>query len=197
MAAGTGPGVPDGGPEVPNRDRGAFECNICLEPAREAVIGLWAGRQDPRTWGTPPRPRGQRPEPESRGGLPPPYHDAGFHMAFGIGAFPFGVFTTVLRGDAVGGSPWAPPWLVSREKMPAPPPPMDVGGRRGGGSVGGVGVDATGSFRGGRHRGGGSGFLPPAVSLGGGSKVTGYIEPRPYPPNVPQWLWGIPCPPPH
>lgn len=40
MAAGTGPGVPDGGPEVPNRDRGAFECNICLEPAREAVIGL-------------------------------------------------------------------------------------------------------------------------------------------------------------
>ncbi|XP_065420100.1 LOW QUALITY PROTEIN: E3 ubiquitin-protein ligase RNF5 [Chrysemys picta bellii] len=139
MAAGTGPGVPDGGPEVPNRDRGAFECNICLEPAREAVIGLcghlycwpclhqWletrperqecpvckagisrdqviplygrgsAGQQDPRLK-TPPRPRGQRPEPESRGGLPPPYHDAGFHMAFGIGAFPFGVFTTVLRG---------------------------------------------------------------------------------------------------
>ncbi|CAM2101326.1 unnamed protein product [Caretta caretta] len=139
MAAGTGPGVPDGGPEVPNRDRGAFECNICLEPAREAVIGLcghlycwpclhqWletrperqecpvckaaisrdrvvplygrgsAGQQDPRLK-TPPRPRGQRPEPESRGGPPHTYHDTGFHMAFGIGAFPFGVFTTVLRG---------------------------------------------------------------------------------------------------
>ncbi|CAM4655842.1 unnamed protein product, partial [Lepidochelys olivacea] len=99
---------PGRGPEVPNRDRGAFECNICLEPAREAVIGLcghlycwpclhqWletrperqecpvckaaisrdrvvplygrgsAGQQDPRLK-TPPRPRGQRPEPECRG----------------------------------------------------------------------------------------------------------------------------------
>ncbi|XP_074873809.1 E3 ubiquitin-protein ligase RNF5 isoform X1 [Carettochelys insculpta] len=108
MAAGTGPGIPDGGPEGPHRDRGAFECNICLEPAREAVIGLcghlycwpclhqWletrperqecpvckagisrdkvvplygrgsASQQDPRLK-TPPRPRGQRPEPETRG----------------------------------------------------------------------------------------------------------------------------------
>lgn len=39
-AAGTGPGVPDGGADGSNRDRSAFECNICLEPAREAVIGL-------------------------------------------------------------------------------------------------------------------------------------------------------------
>ncbi|KAM6472543.1 E3 ubiquitin-protein ligase RNF5 isoform 6-T6 [Liasis olivaceus] len=107
-AAGTGPGVPDGEPEGSNRDRSAFECNICLEPAREAVIGLcghlyccssslqWletrperqecpvckagisrdkviplygrgsSAQQDPRLK-TPPRPRGQRPEPESRG----------------------------------------------------------------------------------------------------------------------------------
>ncbi|XP_044275333.1 E3 ubiquitin-protein ligase RNF5 isoform X1 [Varanus komodoensis] len=107
-AAGMGAGVPDGEAEGSNRDRSAFECNICLEPAREAVIGLcghlycwpclhqWletrperqecpvckAGisrdkviplygrgsstQQDPRLK-TPPRPRGQRPEPESRG----------------------------------------------------------------------------------------------------------------------------------
>ncbi|XP_063152407.1 E3 ubiquitin-protein ligase RNF5 isoform X3 [Candoia aspera] len=106
-AAGTGPGVPDGEPEGSNRDRSAFECNICLEPAREAVIGLcghlycwpclhqWletrperqecpvckagisrdkviplygrgsSAQQDPRLK-TPPRPRGQRPEPELR-----------------------------------------------------------------------------------------------------------------------------------
>lgn len=34
----------DGDPEGPNRDRGGagatFECNICLETAREAVISM-------------------------------------------------------------------------------------------------------------------------------------------------------------
>ncbi|KAJ7303383.1 hypothetical protein JRQ81_012347 [Phrynocephalus forsythii] len=155
-AAGTGPGVPDGEAEGSNRDRSAFECNICLEPAREAVIGLcghlycwpclhqWletrperqecpvckAGisrdkviplygrgsstQQDPRLK-TPPRPRGQRPEPESRGqGLGGfPEAAAGFHMAFGIGAFPFGFFATGYSGpgeradiDAVRPSSW-------------------------------------------------------------------------------------------
>ncbi|XP_013921099.1 PREDICTED: E3 ubiquitin-protein ligase RNF5 isoform X2 [Thamnophis sirtalis] len=135
-AAGTGPGVPDGEPEGSNRDHSAFECNICLEPAREAVIGLcghlycwpclhqWletrperqecpvckagisrdkviplygrgsSAQQDPRLK-TPPRPRGQRPEPESRGGIGSfPEATTGFHMAFGIGAFPFGFFAT-------------------------------------------------------------------------------------------------------
>lgn len=139
-AAGTGPGVPDGGSEGSNRDRSAFECNICLEPAREAVIGLcghlycwpclhqWletrperqecpvckagisrdkviplygrgsSAQQDPRLK-TPPRPRGQRPEPESRGGMGGfPEAPTGFHMAFGIGAFPFGFFATSYSG---------------------------------------------------------------------------------------------------
>uniref|UniRef100_A0A8D1X1I0 Ring finger protein 5 n=1 Tax=Sus scrofa TaxID=9823 RepID=A0A8D1X1I0_PIG len=35
----------DGGPEGPNRERGGagatFECNICLETAREAVVSVW------------------------------------------------------------------------------------------------------------------------------------------------------------
>lgn len=78
---------------------------------------------------TPPRPQGQRTEPESRGGvsrfirflfahdsnmflsnlrlhlsgfclLPQMFQgfgDTGFHMSFGIGAFPFGFFTTVFN----------------------------------------------------------------------------------------------------
>ncbi|KAM9004177.1 E3 ubiquitin-protein ligase RNF5 isoform X2 [Sarcophilus harrisii] len=117
----------DGGSEGPNRDRGgagaAFECNICLETAREAVwletrperqecpvckagisrekvVPLYGRgsqkQQDPRLK-TPPRPQGQRPAPESRGGFHS-YGDAGgFHLSFGVGAFPFGFFTTVFN----------------------------------------------------------------------------------------------------
>jgi len=117
----------------------AFECNICLDTARDAVISLcghlfcwpclhqWLetrpnrqicpvckagiskekviplyGRgnsdaKDPREK-VPPRPAGQRSEPTTSnpfsgfgfgGGNP-----AGFHMSFGIGAFPFGFFAT-------------------------------------------------------------------------------------------------------
>ncbi|XP_068106415.1 E3 ubiquitin-protein ligase RNF5 [Hyperolius riggenbachi] len=117
----------------------AYECNICLETAREPVVSVcghlycwpclhqWfetrperqecpvckAGisrenvipiygrgdskQQDPRLK-TPPRPQGQRPEPENRaGGGVPGFTDTGFHMSFGIGAFPFGFFTTIFN----------------------------------------------------------------------------------------------------
>ncbi|MBN3295256.1 RNF5 ligase, partial [Amia calva] len=119
------------------RDRATFECNICLDTARDAVISLcghlfcwpclhqWletrpsrqqcpvckagisrekviplygrgsSSQEDPRLK-TPPRPQGQRTEPESRGPFPG-FGDAGFHMSFGIGAFPFGFFTTVFN----------------------------------------------------------------------------------------------------
>ena len=122
---------------------GAFECNICLDTAKDAVISLcghlfcwpclhtWletrpnnkicpvckAGiskekviplygrggeQKDPREK-VPPRPRGQRPEPENTGpgmmgglfGMP--FNTGGqngFQMSFGIGAFPFGIFAT-------------------------------------------------------------------------------------------------------
>ncbi|KAF5915586.1 hypothetical protein HPG69_012751 [Diceros bicornis minor] len=132
----------DGVPEGPNRERGGagatFECNICLETAREAVVSVcghlycwpclhqWLetrperqecpvckagisrekvvplyGRgsqkpQDPRLK-TPPRPQGQRPAPESRGGFQPFGDTGGFHFSFGVGAFPFGFFTTVFN----------------------------------------------------------------------------------------------------
>lgn len=122
----------------------AFECNICLDVAKDAVISMcghlfcwpclhtWLetrphrqicpvckagigrdkvvpiyGRgdsnpKDPREKPLPPRPRGQRPEPESapqfaNGGIFGGAHGNGggaFQMSFGIGAFPFGFFTT-------------------------------------------------------------------------------------------------------
>ncbi|KAK2920915.1 E3 ubiquitin-protein ligase RNF5 isoform X1 [Channa argus] len=120
------------------RDRATFECNICLDTARDAVISMcghlfcwpclhqWletrpsrqqcpvckaaisrdkviplygrgsSSQEDPRLK-TPPRPQGQRTEPESRGGMFQGLGDAGFHMSFGIGAFPFGFFTTVFN----------------------------------------------------------------------------------------------------
>jgi len=118
----------------------AFECNICLDTASDAVISMcghlfcwpclhqWletrpqrqicpvckAGigrdkvvplygrdgdQKDPREKPIPPRPRGQRPEPESAGGATGGqfgnmFNTGGFQMSFGIGAFPFGFFAT-------------------------------------------------------------------------------------------------------
>ncbi|KAK2830576.1 hypothetical protein Q5P01_018507 [Channa striata] len=127
-----------GGSGEGERERATFECNICLDTARDAVISMcghlfcwpclhqWletrpsrqqcpvckaaisrdkviplygrgsSSQEDPRLK-TPPRPQGQRTEPESRGGMFQGFGDAGFHMSFGIGAFPFGFFTTVFN----------------------------------------------------------------------------------------------------
>ncbi|XP_069789739.1 E3 ubiquitin-protein ligase RNF185-like isoform X3 [Narcine bancroftii] len=133
---GSGPGRASG--ENAAQDS-TFECNICLDTAKDAVISLcghlfcwpclhqWletrpnrqvcpvckagisrdkviplygrgsTGQQDPREK-TPPRPQGQRPEPESRGGFQGfGFGDGGFQMSFGIGAFPFGIFATAFN----------------------------------------------------------------------------------------------------
>ncbi|XP_054461861.1 E3 ubiquitin-protein ligase RNF5 [Anoplopoma fimbria] len=129
-----------GGEGEPERDRATFECNICLDTARDAVISMcghlfcwpclhqWletrpsrqqcpvckagisrekviplygrgsSSQEDPRLK-TPPRPPGQRTEPEGRGGMFQGFGDTGFHMSFGIGAFPFGFFTTVFNAN--------------------------------------------------------------------------------------------------
>nr|XP_055076178.1 E3 ubiquitin-protein ligase RNF5 [Misgurnus anguillicaudatus] len=136
---GSGGGAePGGGAEGErDKDRATFECNICLDTARDAVISMcghlfcwpclhqWletrpsrqqcpvckagisrdkviplygrgsTSQEDPRLK-TPPRPQGQRTEAESRG-LFQGFGDTGFHMSFGIGAFPFGFFTTVFN----------------------------------------------------------------------------------------------------
>ncbi|CAL8281334.1 E3 ubiquitin-protein ligase RNF185 [Gadus morhua] len=126
-----------------NNDSGSqdstFECNICLDTSKDAVISLcghlfcwpclhqWletrpnrqvcpvckagisrdkviplygrgsTAQLDPRER-TPPRPQGQRPEPENRGGFQGfGFGDGGFQMSFGIGAFPFGIFATAFN----------------------------------------------------------------------------------------------------
>jgi E3 ubiquitin-protein ligase RNF5 len=143
---GTGPGSSsdDGNTE----DNKNFECNICLDTARDAVVSMcghlfcwpclhqWletrpqrqvcpvckAGiskdkvvplygrgstkQQDPREK-LPPRPAGQRSEPENVGGFPGfGFGDGGFQMSFGIGSFPFGFFASTFNFN--DGRPPAP-----------------------------------------------------------------------------------------
>ncbi|XP_064329912.1 E3 ubiquitin-protein ligase RNF5-like isoform X2 [Phalacrocorax carbo] len=119
MAAGAG--TPDGGPEGPNRSGGgsAFACNLCLEPAREAVIGrcghlyctvgpavaadtaplrrLW-GWDQPRHRRAPLR-AGQRPPGPP---VPPTSPGSSFHVAFGFGAFPFAFFSAAPQPPPAG-----------------------------------------------------------------------------------------------
>jgi len=121
------------------KDEKSFECNICLDTARDAVVSLcghlfcwpclhqWletrpnrqvcpvckAGinkqkviplygrgntkQEDPRDK-LPPRPPGQRTEPENNGTFPGfSFGDGGFHMSFGIGAFPFGFISSTFN----------------------------------------------------------------------------------------------------
>lgn len=131
----------NGGSEESKREpeEGTFECNICLDTARDAVVSYcghlfcwpclhqWletrpnrqvcpvckAGiskdkviplygrgntkQEDPREK-LPPRPQGQRTEPENSGPFPGfGFGDGGFHMSFGIGAFPFGFFASTMN----------------------------------------------------------------------------------------------------
>lgn len=126
------------------KDDSVFECNICLDTAKDAVVSMcghlfcwpcihqWmngyrntcpvckssiskekviplygrgGSKEDPRKT-APPRPAGQRTEPEQPQGFQGFTGDGGFHMSFGIGAFPFGFFTSTLNfGDFRGNPP--------------------------------------------------------------------------------------------
>lgn len=126
------------------KDDSIFECNICLDTAKDAVVSMcghlfcwpcihqWmngyrntcpvckssiskekviplygrgGSKEDPRKT-APPRPAGQRTEPEQPQGFQGFTGDGGFHMSFGIGAFPFGFFTSTLNfGDFRGNAP--------------------------------------------------------------------------------------------
>ncbi|XP_031631113.1 E3 ubiquitin-protein ligase RNF185-like [Contarinia nasturtii] len=121
------------------KDDSMFECNICLDTAKEAVVSMcghlfcwpclhqWLetrptrqlcpvckaaiskekviplyGRgstkeEDPRSK-VPPRPAGQRTEPEPNTTFQGfGFGDGGFQMSLGIGAFPFGIFTSTFN----------------------------------------------------------------------------------------------------
>ncbi|KAL9885438.1 E3 ubiquitin-protein ligase RNF185-like isoform 3-T3 [Glossina fuscipes fuscipes] len=124
--------------EEDKNDDSMFECNICLDTAKDAVVSMcghlfcwpclhqWLetrpnrklcpvckaaigkdkviplyGRnstkqEDPRNK-VPPRPAGQRTEPEPQQGFQGFTFGDGFHMSFGIGAFPFGYFASSLN----------------------------------------------------------------------------------------------------
>lgn len=59
----------------------------------------------------PPRPAGQRTEPEPQNGFMPGFgfgEGGGFQFHFGIGAFPFGIFTTFNNW---GGGAAVPPGM--------------------------------------------------------------------------------------
>ncbi|XP_034941771.1 E3 ubiquitin-protein ligase RNF185-like [Chelonus insularis] len=139
-----GPSQPSGSAskDKEKEDR-MFECNICLDTAKDAVVSLcghlfcwpclhqWlqtrpsrqvcpvckaaiskekviplygrgtSKQEDPRN-NVPPRPVGQRSEPEGNTGFSGlGFGDGGFHMSFGIGGYPFGFFMSTLNfGDA-------------------------------------------------------------------------------------------------
>uniref|UniRef100_A0A182WB02 RING-type E3 ubiquitin transferase n=1 Tax=Anopheles minimus TaxID=112268 RepID=A0A182WB02_9DIPT len=135
---GAAPGASDataGSGEEEKKDDSMFECNICLDTAKDAVVSMcghlfcwpcihqWmngyrntcpvckssiskekviplygrgGSKEDPRKT-VPPRPAGQRTEPEQPHGFQSFTGDGSFHMSFGIGAFPFGFFTSTLN----------------------------------------------------------------------------------------------------
>ncbi|XP_034489477.1 E3 ubiquitin-protein ligase RNF185 [Drosophila innubila] len=132
------PNEPSNDKDKEQNDESLYECNICLDTAKDAVVSMcghlfcwpclhqWLltrpnrklcpvckaavdkdkviplyGRnstrqEDPRNK-VPPRPAGQRTEPEPAPGFLGFGFGDGFHLSFGIGAFPFGFFTSTLN----------------------------------------------------------------------------------------------------
>ncbi|XP_023034706.1 E3 ubiquitin-protein ligase RNF185 [Drosophila willistoni] len=79
-------------------------CPVCKAAVdKDKVIPLYGRnstrQEDPRNK-VPPRPAGQRTEPDPAPGFPGFGFGDGFHMSFGIGAFPFGFFTSSLNFEA-------------------------------------------------------------------------------------------------
>ncbi|XP_018406113.1 PREDICTED: E3 ubiquitin-protein ligase RNF185-like isoform X1 [Cyphomyrmex costatus] len=127
-----------GSTEEKEKDERIFECNICLDTAKDAVVSMcghlfcwpclhqWletrptrqvcpvckaaiskdkviplygrgaAKHEDPRN-NVPPRPAGQRSEPEANVGFPGFGFGEGSYLSFGIGTFPFGFITSTFN----------------------------------------------------------------------------------------------------
>uniref|UniRef100_G3NEZ1 RING-type E3 ubiquitin transferase n=1 Tax=Gasterosteus aculeatus aculeatus TaxID=481459 RepID=G3NEZ1_GASAC len=108
-----------GGEGERERDRATFECNICLDTARDAVISMcghlfWyetrpsrqqcpvckAGISREKVIPLYGRGSSSQEDPRERSQrMFQGFGDTGFHMSFGIGAFPFGFFTTVFNAN--------------------------------------------------------------------------------------------------
>ncbi|XP_025196055.1 E3 ubiquitin-protein ligase RNF185-like [Melanaphis sacchari] len=78
-------------------------CPVCKSViSKDKVIPIYGhgnSKQDPRNK-VPPRPAGQRTEPEPNSGFPGfTFGDGGFHLSFGIRAFPFGFLTSFNLTD--------------------------------------------------------------------------------------------------
>ncbi|KAI4486781.1 PREDICTED: E3 ubiquitin-protein ligase RNF185-like isoform X1 [Polistes canadensis] len=144
-----GPSRPSGSAtEEKEKDDRMFECNICLDTAKDAVVSMcghlfcwpclhqWLetrptrqvcpvckaaiskekviplyGRgatkhEDPRN-NVPPRPAGQRSEPETNLGFSGFGFGDGSYMSFGIGTFPFAFFTSTFNFGETRPSPAA------------------------------------------------------------------------------------------
>lgn len=77
-------------------------CPVCKAAiSKDKVVPLYgrgsSKQEDPREK-VPPRPAGQRSEPEPGSAFQGfGFGDGGFHMSFGIGAFPFGFFTSTFN----------------------------------------------------------------------------------------------------
>lgn len=76
-------------------------CPVCKSAiSKEKVIPIYGRgstrKEDPRNK-VPPRPAGRRAEPETSGQFPVFGFGDGFHMSFGIGAFPFGYISSTFN----------------------------------------------------------------------------------------------------
>lgn len=145
--------------DAEKKDDSAYECNICLDTAKDAVVSMcghlfcwpclhqWletrprrqlcpvckaavskekviplygrgsTNQQDPRTK-VPPRPAGQRTEPEPGGFQGFGLMDGGFHMSFGIGAFPLGYLSSSFNFDGRGRNRGECQSLTLKQKPP-------------------------------------------------------------------------------
>lgn len=87
-------------------------CPVCKAAiSKDKVIPIYGRgntkQEDPRNK-VPPRPAGQRTEPDAHTGFPGfNFGDGGFHLSFGIGAFPFGFLTSFNFSDRPHGAPIA------------------------------------------------------------------------------------------
>ena len=79
-----------------NRNSTVVWSRDCIRPRIQKSSSHLTESKDPRKKDLPPRPSGQRPEPDRRGtgAFGNPFGNGNFQFSFGIGGFPFGLIGT-------------------------------------------------------------------------------------------------------